>query len=88
MKCIISITSKFDLIVSLIAQRGNTSCFTLICILSNFVIQLELETVSPFFSALVLTMSCLILEVMLEYAGQTTGQIYIVYGTIDNKNIR
>ena len=46
MKCIISITSEFGLILSLIAQTGNTSCFALIFISSNFVIQLTHEIVS------------------------------------------
>ena len=51
MKFIVSITSEFGLILSLIAQTGKTtSCFALIFIPSNFVIQLALETVSPFSS--------------------------------------
>ena len=65
MKFIISITSNFGLILSLIAQTGNTSCFALIFILSNFVILLAFAMVSPFSSSLTLP-ECL-LSLCLEF---------------------
>ena len=60
MKFFISITSDFGRILSLITQTESTSCFALKFILSNFVIQLTLETVSPFSSTLNLP-ECLLL---------------------------